>query len=519
MQFALDPLDPQRKDKWINACDAVKNKRYSCPCCNEEVTVRSIDPSSKTQPYFAHLKGVANADCENFVTSQYVSAYQSEYVSPKGLVSTSIKTLTPTQPKIGTKSVKNLYLKVNDSVWELYFSFHISVAHSKWDGRITINGLKGVKNFSCNKIATEQYKVLVDFNFDETYIRKDGHIDDTICEFFSNDIPKVTGDLNVFHDPYSTGRLLKKSDNLFIGEVYIIAINESYNMLSIFDGLIQIHQKIDNIDFYQIELTDIIGSNVKSDIELFLGRKIQPRRPAIKLLNPLPEKIGFDNTIYVSNNTKKLVISYDCDKSDLDWDPINGIREYDDVNSNNNILIINSCNFSGIELFWQKSLMFRIIKAYTKSIEVPGFTINNGENKFNLIDSSFKHKVIHDSEFTIDSSRLTFSNLLKIRQGESNLLSIFKKNEQHYFVHGLEIDAGSFGYFLFLPSNKKDSIDEEKINTPAFNSSKEKWLNSIKLLDPVAFQHINISRLGELTYSSIVTNSHYRAIHKAILKK
>ena len=290
-------------------------------------------------------------------------------------------------------------------------------------------------------------------------------------------------------------------------------------MLSIFDGLIQIHHKIYNIDFYQIELTNVIGSNVKIEIELFLGRKIQPRRPAIKLLDPLPERIGFDNTIYVSNNTKKLVISYDCDRSDLDWEPIKGITENADESLNENILIINSCNFSGIELFWQKSLMFRIIKAYTKSIEVPGFTINNGENKFNLIDSSFKHKVIHDSEFTIDSSWLTFSNLLKISQGESNLLSIFKKNEQHHFVHGLEIDAGAFGYFLFLPSNKKDSIDEEKTNTQVINSQKEKWLNSIKLLDPVVSQHFNTSRLSELTYSSHVTSSHYRAIHKAILKK
>ena len=472
MDFALD----RKTGEKVLPLSAIRHRRYLCPCCKKEVTVRGVDIYSQRVPHFAHLKGRADKNCENFFES--VSTY---FNGPKFF--------NPIIPKnrelqlstnIAEGFSKNLYLKVDGEDWKLYFQFQVKGIQQHWDGRIVILGFDGVKYFDSGKIIG-RHEIRVDFNFSENSLSSNGYVDAELLEKICSDIPAITGEMNFFHAPYSTGRLLGKDDSMRVGEDYIIASRSSLIEINQIKEVIEEIKNINGINYFHLILPRSLTPEEKYAIEKFFGRNISEVRPIFKLLDPLPAFIEIDGTVHVPVGTALIALSFDCDESEIDYTMLGGVAGSDTAIINQNFLIINSADARGVEIYWHRSLMIRIEKIYTPPIEIEGIYINSEGLKYNLLESRILKQIPFNSLINLDSKWINLEKTVSIYKG---LTSLGQVTESTIFKseNGVIINAGSFGYFEFLDSYILEVSTDAK-ETPAEPlNPQERWLRTLALL-------------------------------------
>jgi len=499
MDFAIDSKSGEK----IFPSEALRKKRYLCPCCKNQVTVRALESYSNRSPHFAHLKGKADKDCENFFSS--ISRFNSESRTYLPLITYNLN--SENQTKINKKHTKNLYLIIDDQNWNLYFSFEIKGQLSFWAGQIVINGLLGDKTLESRNIFSK-HEIQVKFDFNKTNIKTYGYIDENILNMLVEDLPCISGNLDIFHAPVSSGRLLNSHDRLSMGEDYIVCSSLSLKIQDDISNLIEYLRDINGNRYYQIRIPPILELEKKESLERLLLRKIYSQRPQIKLLTPLPQSIKIDGTVLVPENVKLFLINFDCNEDEIDVRLLGGVSKPDGVKVIDSQVFIDASKISGVEIFWSNYLMLRIEKKYQKFNNSFGVNLLIEDQEFNLVDSTIRKKLALNTRFSLSYSCPEIVNNVDIKINELN----FPDNTSKYSVEtGLVINAESFGYYEYcIEKNLSKEIPQKKIKETL--DAKDKWLRTLALLDSNW-----ISNDKYLPYSKI-TNAKRQGINHLRLK-
>ena len=473
MDYALDKSTGEKVLPMV----AIRHRRYLCPCCKKEVTVRrGVDRFSLRTPHFSHLKGRADKNCENFFES--VGSY---FHSPKVFnpIIPKFRELLPS-PKTADGMSKNLYLRADGDNWELYFQFQVKGRQQHWDGRIVIAGFDGVRYLNSGDFIG-RHDIRVDFTFSENSLTSNGYVDAEVLEKICSDVPSITGEMDFFHAPYSTGRLLGKDEQIRLGEDYIVASRSSLIEINQIKEVVEEIKKIADIGYFHLKLPRSLTSDEKNAIEKFFGRDISESRPSFKLLDPLPAFIEIDGTVHVPIKTSLIALSFDCNEDEISYTMLGGVTGSDTVVINQNFLIINVADARGVEVYWHRSLMIRVEKIFTAPIAIEGIYINSDGHKYNLLESSKLQLIPLNSSINLNSEWINLEKTVSISRG---LTSLGEVTESAIFKaeNGVIIDAGSFGHIEFLHSYiVKVAIDAKGIHTDPLNPQ-ERWLRSLSLL-------------------------------------
>lgn len=455
----------------------MRHRRYLCPCCKKEVTVRSIDRFSRRAPHFAHLKGRADKNCENFfesISSQIPVVKKFQQLVPKTLEFNF-------GPKTYDGFSKGLYLILEEDKVQLFFQFRVKSARSDWTGQITVDSIDGVKFFTANTIAGK-HEIPIDIGFTEAKIKRFGSVDEEIWRLLSFDIPKVSGNMVFFHAPYSNGRMLGEHENIVLGEVYVTASKSSLDKHVFIAPMIEAAWKIDGIDLFQIRLPKSLSAHDLTLLEEIFSRQISQRRPAFKLLDPLPHFIELDGSVHITNSTNLVVLSFDCDPNEVEYAILGGISGLDTVEFNQNFMLVDIANSRGVEIYWQQSMMIRIEKGRTPEMPTPGVVIYSNGIAHNMLDSASIRSIPLYAEFYLDCPLADVEKSILVKKGLV-LLGIANNGQTFVSENGVTVDAGSFGFIEFMDSGLAKPITHEKSTSPGEKDPVERWIKSLSLLD------------------------------------
>lgn len=481
MDYALDTQSGEK----VFPEGAIRHRRYLCPCCRKEVTVRSVDRYSQRVPHFAHLKGRADKNCENFfesISSQVLSVKKFQQLVPKNLELNF-------GAKIHTGFSKGLYLVLQGDQIQLYFQFHLRTVRSYWTGQITIEALDGVRIFTSNTIIGK-HDIPVNMVFTNQSINRFGNVDEEIWSLISSDIPIVSGDYEFFHAPYSNGRMLGNHESIVLGEVYIVSSNSSLDKHPLICSMIEASWKIGGINFFQIRLPNYVPVDSRVLFEQIFTRKISPKRPAFKLLDPLPILIELDGTVRIANSCNLIVLSFDCDPTEIEYLILGGISGLDTVEFNQNFIFVDVANSRGVEIYWQNSLMIRVEKGPIAEIFDTGVILYANGIAHNLLDSASLQSIPIDTEFYLECPLSDIKKNISVSRGFS-LLGICTNENRFVSENGVTVDAGSFGSFEFFDRDSERPIAQEKIISPNDNSPVERWIKTLSLVDANINPHLN----------------------------
>ena len=504
MDYALDT----RTGEKVFPSGAMRHRRYLCPCCKKEVTVRSIDRFSQRIPHFAHLKGRADKNCENFFQS--ISGHVSTVKKFSQLVPKNLE--LNFGAKIYDGISKGLYLVLHGDQIQLYFQFCVKSERSVWSGQITVEALDGVKSYSSRTI-NGKHEIPVSIGFTEENIKRFGYVDEDIWRLLSSDIPSVSGNMNFFHAPYSNGRMLGEFETIVFGEVYIVSSKSSLDQHPLISPMIETAWKIGGIDLFQIRLPNYLPVDDRAVVEEIFSRKISPRRPALKLLDPLPHLIELDGTVRITNGISLIVLSFDCDPIEISYAVLGGISELDMVEFNQNFMLVDVSNSRGIEIYWQQCLMIRIEKGRIPEMIIPGVTVNCDGIAHNMLDSAAIHSISLNTKFYLECPLIDVEKNVSVKKGYTLLAS--DTNRQSFISEdGVSIDAGSFGYIEFLDESLNKSVVQEKPILPAEWGPVERWLKTLSLLDGGVNSYSSPEfRVGNISKSLNIARNHLRDIN------
>lgn len=500
MDYALDT----RTGEKVFPSEAIKHRPYLCPCCKKEVTVRSIDRFSQRTPHFAHLKGRADKNCENFFES--ISSYTSSEKKYLPFIPKYFENTLREQSNDGFS--KGLYLVLDGKELKLYFCFHIRKNRHNWTGSVAIDALDGVKFFTENNISGK-HDVQVHFNFSEENIKKIGNVDEGIWQFLFFDIPKIKEQIEFFHSPYSSGRMLGINEPLIQGEVYIVSSHLSLNEHQAIDKIIEERWHPKDSNFYQIKIPEYLSTNESDELQRILKRKILRNRPSFKLFDPLPILIEIDGTVQISNNEPLIVIGFDCEETEIDYKLLGGVSGYDQIKFNQNLMIIDTMNIRGVEIYWKKSLMIRIEKGDIQKFTIPQVTINFDSGSFNVLDTANFDLIPPNTSFYIDCPLPDVQKKISIGKG-FNTLGNYVNEKLYLAENNMYIDAGSFGWVEFSSkeSNSVTELSDHKLSTLG---PTEKWLKTLSLLDGNIDSPLNLDLNGENISTVLkISQSHLR---------
>jgi hypothetical protein len=469
-------LDTRTGDK-VFPSGAMRHRRYLCPCCKKEVTVRSIDRLSRRAPHFAHLKGRADINCENFfasISSQLPVAKKFQQLIPKTLEfnfdSTTYDGFS-----------KGFYLILQEDEVQLFFQFRVKSARSDWTGQIEVDSLDGVKFFAANTIVGK-HVFPVDIGFTEENIKRIGSVDEEIWRLLSFDMTKVSGNMEFFHAPYSNGRMLGEHEAIVLGEVYVVSSKSSLNKNVIISPMIEAVWKIREIDLFQIRLPNSLPEEDRTSLEEIFARKISLRRPAFKLLDPLPHFIELDGTVRISKSTNLIVLSFDCEPNEIEYAILGGISGLDTVEFNQNLLLVDVADSRGVEIYWQKSMMIRIEKGRIPEILTSGVAVYSSGIAHNMLDSVSMRSIPLNAEFYLDCPLADVEKNILVNK-ELSLLGVAKNGQIFLSENGVSVDAGSFGFFEFIDSVLPKTNAHENSTAPVEKDPVERWIKSLSLLD------------------------------------
>ncbi len=459
MEFAIDP----QTNSPIYPNRAISSRAYKCPSCGKPVTVRAKYSSSYT-PYFAHKKYVANAECDRYVKSAYDAIVGGRIYEPYiKSIDEYINEIDIYEPnRLVEKVYKNLYLTKSDETWGLSLALSFQKPLYNWRGYICLNlEDREIRLSSSNIEGKHSYPVGFSFN-SKLIERKDG-LEDLIWDAFISDMPELSDGFNIFSFPQGTGRLLKDTEALRLGEAYTLVSRQKLKAGKDFDNLVNVFEVYGGLNFYQFSFPKDASQQLILTIGKFLNREIYAPRPTIKLIRPLPRKIDIDGTILVSNQAEQLTFQFDCDPEELAYKLV-GSNDVDDcVLLNSEFIHVNIADAKSFELYWSNTMLIKVEKAYIKRVPIIGVVVTVDENSADLIDSQSVKNILKEGvKFSISSDVLDVKKIS------------FYKNHQHIKLNnydeiecesGLTIQAGSFGffstqkYFYEKPSKPLKQID------------------------------------------------------------
>ena len=481
MDYALDT----RTGEKVFPSGAMRHRRYLCPCCKKEVTVRSVDRFSQRIAHFAHLKGRADKNCENFfesISSQVPTIRKFQQLVPKNLELNF-------GPKIYDGLTKSLYLVLREDQVQLYFQFRVKSGVANWTGQITIEALDGVRFFSSSTI-NGKHEIPVSIGFSDDSIKSFGIVDEDIWRLLSSDIPKISQGMDFFHAPYSNGRMLGSLEPLVLGEVYIASSKSSLNKYPSISPMIEATWNTGGIDFFQIRLPNYLPVDDRVMVEEIFSRKISQRRPAFKLLDPLPHFIELDGTVRIANSSSLIVLGFDCDPNEIKYVILGGVSGLDMVEFNQNFMLVDLANSRGIEIYFQQCLMIRIEKGRIPEMIISGVIVNVSGIAHRILDSNSMRSIPLDTEFNVECSLTDITKKISVSRGYKILGS--PTNGQRFLSgSGVRVDADSFGCFEFLDEDFDNPITHEKTIPPAECDPVEKWIKTLSLLDGGINSYLN----------------------------
>jgi len=500
MDYALDT----RSGEKVFPSGAMRHKRYLCPCCKKEVTVRSVDRFSQRIPHFAHLKGRADKNCENFfesISNQVPTAKKFQQLVPKNL-----------ELNFGAKSYdglsKGLYLVLRGDQVQLYFQFRVKSGRPNWTGQITIEALDGVRFFTSITI-NGKHEIPVGIGFTDESIKRFGNVDDDIWRLLSSDIPKVSEDMEFFHAPYSNGRMLGRDEAIVLGEVYIVSSKSSLNQYPSISPMIEATWNTGGIDLFQIRLPNYLPVDDRAIVEEIFSRKISQRRPSFKLLDPLPHYIELDGTVLIANSAGLIVLGFDCYPEEIEYVILGGVSGRDKVEFNQNFMLVDLANSRGIEIYWQQCLMIRIDKGRIPEMIIPGVMVNSNGITRNILDSTSMRSIPLETEFYLECSLTEVEKNISVSKGYTILGSAI--NGQRFVSgNGVSIDAGSFGYIEFLDEDLDEPVAHE-ITISTAESPVDKWIKTLSLLDVGINSYLNSDlKAGNISKALNMGRNHLR---------
>jgi len=484
VDYALDTRTGER----VFPTDATRHRRYLCPCCKKEVTVRSVDRFSQRIPHFAHLKGRADKNCENFfesISNHVPVVKKFQQLVPKNL-----------ELNFGAKIYdglsKGLYLTLQGDQVQLYFQFRLKGGRPDWSGQITVDALDGVRFFTSNKIAGK-HEIPVDICFSAESIKKFGNVDEEIWRLLSSEIPTMSGDMEFFHAPYSNGRMLGEYEPIVLGEVYIVSSKALLGSHPLIFSMIEASWEMGRIGLFQIRLPNYLPTDDRAKVEGIFSRKISPRRPAFKLLDPLPHLIELDGTVRIANNTNLVVFGFDCDPSEVEYAILGGVSGLDTVEFNQNFMLVDVANSRGVEIYWQQSLMIRVEKGYIPDLFSYGVTIRSNGVAHNLLDTTSINSIPLNADFYIECPLIDLEKTILVSKGFDILAEGITSGKRFVSGSGVRVDAVSFGCVEFLDEVIDTSDEQEKSVLLEEIGPVERWIKSLSLLDGVASSNSNLS--------------------------
>lgn len=481
MDYALDT----RTGEKVFPAGAMRHRRYLCPCCKKEVTVRSVDRFSQRIPHFAHLKGRADKNCENFfesISSQLPAVKKFQQLVPKNLELNFAS-------KIYDGLSKGLYLVLQGDQVLLYFQFRVKAGRPDWSGQITVEALDGVRFFTSNKIAGK-HEIPVSIGFSGESIKRFGNVDEEIWRSLSADIPAISGDMEFFQAPYSNGRMLGAHEAIVLGEVYIVSSKSSLNAHPLISPMVEASWEMGGMGLFQIRLPNYLPVDIRAAVEELFSRKISPRRPAFKLLDPLPHFIELDGTVRIANNTNLIVLGFDCDPSEVEYAILGGISGLDMVEFNQNFVLVDVANSRGVEIYWQQCLMMRVEKGRIPEVISSGVTINSNGIAHNLLNTASIRSIPLNTEFYLECPLVEVEKSISVSKG-FELLGGAANGKRFLSESGVSVDAGSFGYVEFLDEVVDGPDEHAKFVLHEEIGPVERWMKSLSLLDGVASPYLS----------------------------
>jgi hypothetical protein len=447
MEFAIDP----QTNSPIYPSKAISGRAYNCPSCGKPVTVRA-KYSSSYNPYFAHEKNVANAECDKYVKSNYNAIVSGRVYEP--YIKSLDEYIHANQANKLTERVsKNLYLIKSEETWGLSLALSFQKPLYNWDGYICLKLQDCEVRLSSSNIEGK-HCYPVGFSFNAEFIERKYGVDEILWQEFMSDIPEVSDGFNIFSFPKGTGRLFKNSEALRLGETYTLASRIKLKTVKEFDDLVDAFEVYEDLNFYQFSLPPNLSQNLLLTISKFLDRKIYAPRPNIKLIRPLPRKIDIDGTILVSNQAEQLTFQFDCDSTELSY-KLDGANDVSDcVLLNSEFIHVDISNAKSFELYWSNTKLFKVEKAYLKRLPISGVVVRVNERSADLIDSQSIQEMLKDGvKFAIKSDVFDVKKICFYKKNQP-----IKVNNYDEIVceSGLIIQAESFGFF----SNQQDFCEK-----------------------------------------------------------
>lgn len=443
----------KQRSKIITPSEARRGTIYFCPSCKKEVTVRALSPSSLVTPYFAHLKHVADQNCENFFPSEY-SHFPTGWIQENDHPTSST---TPVTRKVyETNFAKNLYL-INQSSWELKLIFTLKPTINRWDGFIDIESTSGTKRIK-NVKDEQRLEVAVNFDFSPTSIRKNGNVDAEVWSNLIDNFDIIDPIGGIFNAPFGTGKKLSKGEKLRFGETYVFIPSIQFEFNETLASIIELVFTKNNIKLYQFTIDDGLTIEEIRDIENAFGVEVVKNKPEIKALNLVPLRITADGTYIISAETKEL--RFEChNKSEIDVKVINGLAEKQ-VKFDGDYIIVDTIQCNGIEIYWNHYPIIRVSKGNVDFFNPTGIKVEIDDQEFNLLDKNLKLHIPNHKIIKLQSEYLQISHLLKFRV--LNSLQNIEVEDSIDVNDDFELDAQAFGYIYFCHNQIPENIRSRK---------------------------------------------------------
>ena len=389
MQFAYD-----QHRKLIVASSARPFTVYFCPACDKQVTARSLGPGRMRAPYFAHLRGVTNAECENYNPSFWVSSnvrrssasrYQPTLPYTRG---PRLLSGLPSGAGIRYVSNKNLYLKFEDK-WNLYFSISFKKSTNYWSGRLLINGIFGQTEINYHN-ADKKFSAIVPFNFSENTVEKEGYVDEFILLELEKEFPSLElFDYSFFLANETSGRLLSQGESLRLGQEYslvtkFIIPGEIYDLANL-----SFLAEVDSYSIYQLCISAQTKIEDIHSLEEFFEKKVESQKPQIALDFPLPHGIEVDGTVLIPQSSKNLRLDIQPSLDDIDIRALGGVIDESNTLFQDNTVEIELEKIEGILIYWQNSLLLAIEKHSNHMHQFHAALIETADgNTIDMLDSA-----------------------------------------------------------------------------------------------------------------------------------
>ena len=446
MQFAYDELR-----ELISASSARHYKIYFCPACDKQVSARSLSPRNLRTPYFAHLRGVTNSECENYNPSSWVSNPQRtrdvrripsnpQYVRQSRL-------LFQGAPGVSNPSIssKNLYLKYEDD-WHLYFSISFKKSINRWSGSVLVNGELGQAEINYQN-SDGKFNVRVPFKFSEDNIETIGYVDEAILTGLKNDFPTLqSSEFSFFMANDTSGRLLSQNESLRFNQCYCLLSSTSIpNDISKYLSLKFLNEK-SGYQINEICINEDISLDSKEVLEEFFEKKIEFKRPEVVLLSPLPNGIEVDGTILIPDTSEFLMLEVSASIDEILIKAIGGFIDETNINYIENIIEINLKKIIGVIIYWRNTMILTIQKRnhFLQKFDSLIAQTDDG-NSIDLLDKKSISSLAVGSIISIISPHYFPRKkiIFKTAQGEKSLPDIFKIQD------GDVIDGRPFGFASF----------------------------------------------------------------------